>query len=147
MPQLLTNVSSKGFLAHHLPARRQTLGRIRTARISCSQTKQPDAIVIGGGIAGLLSASVLSKRLDNVVLIEKDGFNGTVDGETFKDVCCVYYCSIIRTLQKLNCIYFFYRYCRLQDVAMACLTSTSPTSWSSEQCGLSTHCCPISVKR
>lgn len=46
-----------------------------------------DAIVIGGGIAGLLSAHVLSKHLKKVTLIEKDEINaGRVELETFSEV-------------------------------------------------------------
>lgn len=59
----------------------------RSVRLYCrASSPPPDAIVIGGGIAGLLTASVLSKRVDKVLLIEKDDITGTVETETFGEV-------------------------------------------------------------
>jgi len=46
-----------------------------------------EAVVIGGGIAGLLTAHVLSEKFDRVVMVEKDNVeSGRVEDETFKEV-------------------------------------------------------------
>ena len=69
------------------PTIRAPLRASRSVSVYCRVNTTPaDAIVIGGGIAGMLAASVLSKRVDNVVLIEKDDITGTVETETFGEV-------------------------------------------------------------
>lgn len=56
--------------------------------VHVNRPAQPlEAVVIGGGIAGLLTAHVLSEEFDRVTLIEKDHVYGTdVQEETFKEV-------------------------------------------------------------
>ena len=50
-------------------------------------TTKADAVVVGGGISGLLTAHVLSQRLDRVVLVDKDDIRGSsVAYETFPEV-------------------------------------------------------------
>lgn len=69
---------------HHLPRRNPRSPRL-LKRGQCALNS--DAIVIGGGIAGLLSAHVLSRHLESVILIDKDDVNtGRVQHETFSEV-------------------------------------------------------------
>lgn len=69
------------------PIRPRAGGRSRLRVMSHLRAqKRPDVVIVGGGIAGLLTASVLSKRLRNVMLVEKDNIDGRVEFETFKEV-------------------------------------------------------------
>ena len=60
----------------------------RTGRIYCKyEGSRPDVIIIGGGIAGLLTASVCSRRYSKVLMVERDDItNGRIEGETFEEV-------------------------------------------------------------
>lgn len=56
-------------------------------RLYSIQRLQTDAVVIGGGIAGLLAAHVLTKHLDRVILVEKDDVEtGRIAREAFDEV-------------------------------------------------------------
>jgi glycine/D-amino acid oxidase-like deaminating enzyme len=52
-------------------------------------------VVVGGGIAGLLTAHVLADKVDRVTLIEKDLVEtARVEDETFKEASLAAFCVI-----------------------------------------------------
>ena len=71
------------------PRRARPLAARRAQPVTAALKPQEDlqAVVLGGGIAGLLTAHVLSARFDRVILVDKDCLQGgRVEHETFKEV-------------------------------------------------------------
>ena len=49
----------------------------------------PQAVVVGGGIAGLLAAAAACKRFGRVVLLEQDELGGRVEEESVEEASTV----------------------------------------------------------
>lgn len=51
-----------------------------------SESDRLSAVILGAGVAGLLTASVACKHFDDVHLIDKDFLGGRVENETIVEV-------------------------------------------------------------